>query len=246
MVPTKSTRFREFYKRESAHYHARRYATRYGSLFRALHHQVLRDALADLPRNAAMLEVACGTGHTTELLTQLSFKPVASDLTPQMMQEARERAPEAAFIRADAFHLPFRDGTFDAVVSTRFMHLFPAAEQRQLVDEMHRVLRPGGRLVIDFDNFASRWLLAVPYFVYNVLRYRRSAPYAVYNRVAATEAMLHDAGFSSVRSQGVGGTHLVLPAMISADLAFRLGLLHRRAPLRLLAEQFVVVGVKSA
>jgi ubiquinone/menaquinone biosynthesis C-methylase UbiE len=245
MLPSKSTRFREFYQQEATHYHSRRYATRYGSLFRHLHHHVLRELLGELTPSSTVLEVACGTGHTTELLTSIGLSPIASDLTVQMMQQARERAAGVAFVRADAFRLPFRDNSFDAVVSTRFFHLFPLAEQRRLAQEMHRVLKPSGRLVVDFDNFTSRWLLALPYFLYNLMRYRRAAPYAVYNRIKPSERMLRDVGFQTLRSHGIGGTHLILPALASPAWAFRLGLLHRATPLRALAEQFIISGLKT-
>ncbi len=244
MQPSQSKRFGKFYEREAAQYHARRYGNRYGNLFRRLHHHVLAQLLARLPRGSTALEIACGTGHTTELLAAAGLRVIATDLTSQMMAQARARA-SSTFVRADAFRLPFRDASFDAVVSTRFMHLFPHAEQRQLLGEMYRVLRTGGELVVDFDNHTSRWLMALPYFVYNLLRYRRAAPYAVYNRIHPTERMLRETGFDAVRSLGIGGTHLLLPALVSAPLAFRLGLLHCHHPLRVFAEQFIVSGRKA-
>lgn len=245
MPSAKSTRFSEFYQREAGQYHARRYGTRYGSLFRHLHHYVLTELLSELPRTSNVLEVACGTGHTTQLLSKNGFRLFASDLTPEMMLQARERVGgNATFVRTDAFRLPFPDSAFDAVVSTRFLHLFQYGEQRMLLAEMHRVLKPGGLLVVDFDNFFSRWLMAIPFLVYNLLRYRRLAPYAVYNRIASTERVIGGCGFENVTSNGIGGTHLILAALVSPALGFRMGLWHRRAPLKIIAEQFIVSARK--
>jgi len=246
-MQAKSTRFSQFYEQEAAQYHARRYETRYGSLFRRLHHHVLSERLQGLNASNHVLEVACGTGHTTELLSRQGFQLTATDLTPQMMSQARERLLDTgSFVRADAFRLPFPNDTFDAVVSTRFLHLFPCTEQRSLLHEMHRVLKPEGRLIVDFDNFTSRWIMAAPYFLYNLFRYRRSAPYAVYNRIRSTERVLRDVGFENVRTDGIGGTHLVLSAWISSALAFQFGLWHRHRLLRMMAEQFMVCGNKKA
>jgi len=246
MQPSKSRRFGRFYEREAAQYHARRYGTRYGNLFRQLHHHVLRDLLVDVSPASNVLEIACGTGHTTELLASLGCYLIASDLTPQMMEQAQERLrASGSFVRTNAFYLPFPDNYFDHVVSTRFLHLFPTNEQRVLLVEMRRVLKPQGQLVVDFDNFASRWLLAIPYFFYNVIRYRRFAADSKYNLISPTEQMLQNIGFSNVGTKGLGGTHLILPALLSPDLAFRLGLRHRFRPLRIFAEQFMVSGRKT-
>ncbi len=236
---------RQFYGGIAHEYHRLRYGSRYGRLFRTLHHQVLRSILARLPSGARVLEVACGSGHGTELLQAMGLSYVACDLTPEMIAQARERldAP-AAFVLANALRLPFADGQFDAVVSTRFLHLFERGGQRQILAEMVRVLRPGGTLVVDFDNFTSRWLLAVPHLCYNLVRYRRLAPDTHYNRIAEVEQTLCGLGLRELRSTGVGGFHLALPASFSQRLAERLGAAHRTGALRCLAEQFVTTGTR--
>lgn len=236
---------REFYGGIAREYHRLRYGSRYGRLFRTLHHRVLKSILAELPPEAQVLEVACGTGHSTELLQAMGLDYVACDLTPDMIAQARERLGEpAAFVLANALRLPFADRRFDAAVSTRFLHLFARPGQRQILAEMVRVLRPGGMLVVDFDNFTSRWLLAVPHLFYNLARYRRLAPDTHYNRIAEVEQTLCGLGLGDVRSTGVGGFHLALPALFSERLAERLGSAHRTGPLRCLAEQFVTTGTR--
>jgi ubiquinone/menaquinone biosynthesis C-methylase UbiE len=53
---------------------------------------------------------------------------------------------------ASAGSLPYRDGVFDIVFCSRFLHLFPNEAYPELVGEMARVLRPGGYLVIEMKN----------------------------------------------------------------------------------------------
>jgi SAM-dependent methyltransferase len=164
-----------------------------------------------------------------------------------MIAQARRRlAGEISHVIADAGVLPFPDDHFNVVISTRFLHLFPPHHQRQFLSEMMRVLRPGGRLIVDFDNFSSRWLLAVPHLLYNLARYRRLAPEAFYNRVSQVEQTFAELGVVGVRSIGIGGYHLVVPAIVSRSLALRLGSLHRGRPGRFMAEQFVTTGTKVA
>lgn len=102
-----------------------------------------------------VLEVAVGTG------LNLPYYPPGTRLTgidasPAMLAIARRRAAElgiqAQLREADAQALPFPDASFDAVVCTLSLCCIPADEAA--ISEMHRVLRPGGRLVL-LDHVAS-------------------------------------------------------------------------------------------
>jgi ubiquinone/menaquinone biosynthesis C-methylase UbiE len=235
-----------FYTDIAGKYHGLRYGGRYGGLFRQLHHEIL-DGLLPSGSTDRVLEIACGTGHTTELLQAKGIDYVACDLTPNMLEQARQRLGSSApLARANALHLPFPTASFDIVLSTRFLHLFPMERQRLLLAEMLRVLKPGGRMVVDFDNFTSRWVLALPHLLYNLLRYRRMAPDTHYNRIPATEALLLELGLTQPTSIGVAGYHLVIAELLSHAFALRLGRYHRSKPWRILAEQFVTTGTKQA
>lgn len=237
--------YQGFYDRIAHDYHQLRYGSRYGRLFRVLHQSVLKNLITDLPDGALILEVACGTGHTTELLRDRQLEFIACDLTPNMLQMLQARlGADLRLVRSDAMCLPFADASFDLVISTRFMHLFEPTSQQRLLIEMRRVLRPGGRLIVDFDHFTSRWLLAVPHLAYNLIRYRRLAPDTHYNRIAPTERMLSDCGFTEIDSIGIGGYHLIVPALYSPTLALRWGIRHQHLPWRWLAEQFVCTGLR--
>jgi SAM-dependent methyltransferase len=79
---------------------------------------------------------------------------VATDLTPEMLRAAAALAEERGvtnvrFEPADAEHLPFPDAAFDIVTSRIAPHHFP--NPKAFVEEAARVLKPGGRLVLD-DN----------------------------------------------------------------------------------------------
>ena len=96
-----------------------------------------------------VLEVAIGTGRN------LTFYPAGVrltgiDLSPAMLERARERAGELAMEvdlrEGDAQDLPFPGGSFDTVVCT--LSLCNVPDDRRAVAEMKRVLRPGGRLLL--------------------------------------------------------------------------------------------------
>lgn len=110
------------------------------------------------------LDIATGSGHTAFALAPHVRTMIAVDLTAEMLGQARglraaRQATNVDFALADAHRLPFPDATFDVVTCRRAAHHF--SDIAAAVQEMHRVLRPGGRLVIDDrsvpeDDFVDR------------------------------------------------------------------------------------------
>ena len=97
-----------------------------------------------------VLDVACGTGDmVVELLRTrhaASLQVTGVDLSEEMLAIAKRKAPQAEYRLADAEHLPFGDASFDAVTCAFGVRNFVHLEQG--LNEMLRVLKPGGRMVI--------------------------------------------------------------------------------------------------
>ena len=99
-----------------------------------------------------VLDVATGAGHTAFALARHVRQVIAIDITPQMLREgerlkAEGRITNIQFRIADAHDLPFEDETFYSVTCRRAAHHF--TNIGRALREMKRVLKPGGRLVID-------------------------------------------------------------------------------------------------
>ncbi|NDK91400.1 demethylmenaquinone methyltransferase [Gordonia desulfuricans] len=102
-----------------------------------------RKALA-LTRDDIVLDLAAGTAVSTVELASSGARCVAADFSLGMLKAGAQR--DVPKVAADALALPFADGSFDAATISfglRNVHDVP-----QALSELHRVLKPGGRLVI--------------------------------------------------------------------------------------------------
>jgi ubiquinone/menaquinone biosynthesis C-methylase UbiE len=101
-----------------------------------------------LPAGARLLDVGCGTGLLlARLAPTLPGAFLAGvDRDPAMLTQARSRLPDGAILRASAGALPFAPASFDAAVSSSSLHFWP--DPGAGLRELHRILRPGGRLVL--------------------------------------------------------------------------------------------------
>jgi ubiquinone/menaquinone biosynthesis C-methylase UbiE len=121
-------------------------------------HRLLRSIVKRLPRGARVLDVPCGTGRIDDGLLAAQLRVVAADISRAMLAVAQRKVcPTPAwlgFLRADAGHLPFRDGSVDAIVCIRFVHLFDQPTRRFLLEEMARVTND--RVVLEYRNVEGR------------------------------------------------------------------------------------------
>jgi len=105
--------------------------------------EIAFEAVAEA-RPQRVLEVGCGPGElAARIQDELVCEVVAVDLSPRMAELARGRGVDARV--GDVQQLPFGDGAFDVAVAAWM--LFHVPELERGLAELHRVLRPGGRLV---------------------------------------------------------------------------------------------------
>lgn len=105
-----------------------------------------------------VLELAPGPARlTVDLAGDIGRLGTAVDASLQMLEEARRRLRAAQadggwkFVQADAFNLPL-GGPFDLVYTFRLIRHFGDEDRRRIYRQLHRVMRPGGRLVFDAVN----------------------------------------------------------------------------------------------
>ncbi|HEX6945340.1 MAG TPA: class I SAM-dependent methyltransferase, partial [Casimicrobiaceae bacterium] len=96
---------------------------------------------------AVLLDCGCGTGHNLALLRRHG-RAVGIDLTWTGLAFARQRG-ERSVARASATSLPFADASFDVVTSFDVIYALDDEAEAAALSEMFRVLKPGGRLLIN-------------------------------------------------------------------------------------------------
>lgn len=141
------------------------------------------------------LDIATGTGHTALALAPHVAEVVGIDITPQMLNLARALAEgrgvmNVTFEVADAHALPYQDASFELVTCRRAPHHF--ADLGKALAEMRRVLRPGGRLVIDDRSGPSHDPL---HDLMNELDRLHDGSHVRQHRPEEWKALLSEAGF---------------------------------------------------
>lgn len=96
-----------------------------------------------------LLDCCCGTGALTGMLVPMAGergRVIGIDFCREMLAVARDKCPGAEFVHGNVMDLPFPDNSFDA--ATMGFALRNLADQNRAVQEMARVVKPGGRIVI--------------------------------------------------------------------------------------------------
>jgi SAM-dependent methyltransferase len=112
------------------------------------------------PGGGRLLDLCTGTALVPALVarTRPDLAIVGLDLSPEMLRVgkwklARHGIRNATLVRGDAGSLPFPDRSFETVSVSYGLHELPTAVRRRALEEIRRVLRPGGRLIVaDLDR----------------------------------------------------------------------------------------------
>ena len=138
------------------------FITRFLSFGRDSHWKSRLIADADIQPGSTVLDLACGTGDLAFAAAHHGARVVGLDITPLMVELARDK-PEAtgiAWLVGDMTALPVQAGRFDLVTTGYGLRNVP--DISRALAEIHRVLRPGGRVCsLDFDRPERPWIRGV-------------------------------------------------------------------------------------
>ncbi len=227
----------------------------YEHLYATLH-AILREVLAP-PRGRTRpraLDAGCGTGFQAAVLADLGYEVHGVDLSSKLLAVARDRVGEARIAVGDVERLPYADAAFDVVTCCGSTLSFVDAPARALA-ELARVLRPGGRLLLDVEHKWSLdllWMLAsgvagnrmgydvsaaeVWSYLRRPLRDGFVASYPAYGRLrfftlSEIDTMVRSAGLTRRRAWGIHALTNVIPSTV----------LHRPRVSRITARAFTIL-----
>ncbi len=101
-----------------------------------------------IPPHAKVLDAGCAFGRDVRLLHGRGFSVVGVDLAEKMIEEAKKRVPGAEFFVADVRDLPFEADTFDVILCNAVIMHVEKKSAGKALQEFHRVLKPGGTLLL--------------------------------------------------------------------------------------------------
>lgn len=142
----------EYYDTIAKDYDNSRFNNSYGQFIDYQERRVL-DRLIPVTDQSLRLEIACGTGRLTNYATH------ALDASTEMMGLAQKRHSEVEFKHASATDTGYADDTFDVVYAFHLMMHLDEATIQQIIDEVYRILKPGGRFIFDIPSKKRRNLL---------------------------------------------------------------------------------------
>jgi SAM-dependent methyltransferase len=149
--------------------------------------------LVEASGNPQVLDIGCGPGYVTDYLRGMGLEAQGIDLSPEMIALAREAYPELTFETGDMTAVDLPDGSLGGVFSRSSIIHTPPEELPAVFSECHRLLAPGGHLLLMFQAHTDTSQLAWAFDHSVTTAYRLS--------VGRVGDLVDEAGFQEVARQ---------------------------------------------
>lgn len=114
----------------------------------SLRDRAILNALSNVPRDAKVLDFGCGSGNLSRALAKHGYRSAGVDISFDMLRYTRGTGQNSLFVQYDGEHLPFPSDCFGACVTFWVLNYLVDTDLFcRVLKEIHRVLKPGGRLI---------------------------------------------------------------------------------------------------
>lgn len=137
----------EYYDNLAENYDISRFENSYGEFIDRQERIVLDLLSID---SAGTLDMPCGSGRF------LNYADHGCDISQNMLKVAAKRQPGKTLTHGDARKLPYKDQSFDTVITMHLIMHLDTKTIQEITKEVHRILRPGGRWIVDIPSFKRR------------------------------------------------------------------------------------------
>ena len=147
-----NNKIKNYYNQLASTYDKNRFANTYGQFIDSQERQILKRVIEHSSQTKT-LDMACGTGRF------LDFANYGIDLSTEMIKVAKNKYPNRKLFIENAEKTHFEDDFFDQIFSFHlFMHL-DKDTTKNILNEAHRILKKGGRLIFDIPSAKRRRMI---------------------------------------------------------------------------------------
>jgi ubiquinone/menaquinone biosynthesis C-methylase UbiE len=149
--PILNKEIEEYYSHLANQYDQDRFDNSYGQFIDIQEKNMVRNILTE--NKEKVLDLGCGTGRFLE------FAQYGMDISPEMIEIAKIKYPSRYLFTGNAMNTNFEDSFFDAIISFHlFMH-FNREVTEKVLDEAHRILKKGGKIIFDIPSLKRRKII---------------------------------------------------------------------------------------
>lgn len=153
-------------------------------------HQLLQPS-----KEGTYLDIGCGTGNYLKALSDMGVSFTGADPSDTMLQEAKQKNPNANLVKAKAEDLPFDNDSFDGGMGNFTLHHWDNIQKG--LNEIYRILKPGGRFI--FFSFTPQQLYG--YWLHHYFPEMIRISSEVIPNEKFMKEMLLNAGFSAIETE---------------------------------------------
>lgn len=144
-----NTEIKKYYNELATEYDDDRFANTYGQFIDNQEKKIVKRLVGTIPKEN-ILDMACGTGRFLE------FAKNGVDISPEMIKVSQQKYPDRNLFVESASDTHFEDESFDLILSFHLIMHLDKAMTKKVLDEAHRILKKGGKLIFDIPSEKRR------------------------------------------------------------------------------------------